>query len=107
MAWGRTFWCDVRRSIPSSSAGTRFELVRLSGRSLREVGQQLGVNQETLRSWVNAAKRGEAGCPDGVDEISAGEKEELRRLRKKVAELELETEILRKAAQYFAKELGR
>jgi transposase len=84
------------------------ELVRSSGRSLREVGQQLGVNHETLRSWVNAATRAEAGHRDRVaEQISVDEREELRRLRKKVAELELEKEILRKAAQYFAKEMGR
>jgi len=83
------------------------ELVASSGRSLREVGQQLGVNHETLRNWVNAAKQVEAGQRDDAEQISAGEREELRRLRKKVAELELEKEILRKAAQYFAKEMGR
>lgn len=86
------------------------ELVRSSGRSLREVGQELGVNHETLRNWVNAAKRAEQGGSGrrGEDEqISADERDELRRLRKKVAELELEKEILRKAAQYFAKEMGR
>ena len=83
------------------------ELVRSSGRSLREVGKELGVNHETLRNWVNAAQRAEAGQRDGAESISADEREELRRLRKKVAELELEKEILRKAAQYFAKEMGR
>ena len=86
------------------------ELARSSDRSLREIGRELGVNHETLRNWVNAAKRAEqaaAGQPGAVEEISAGEREELRRLRKKVAELELEKEILRKAAQYFAKEMGR
>ena len=83
------------------------ELVRSSGRSLREVGKELGVNHETLRNWVNAAKRADEGQPDDAEQISAGEREELRRLRKKVAELELEKEILRKAAQYFAKEMGR
>ena len=83
------------------------ELVRSSGRSLREVGQELGVNHETLRNWVNAAKQAEVGLRDDVEQISAGERDELRRLRKKVAELELEKEILRKAAQYFAKEMGR
>lgn len=86
------------------------ELARWSDRSLREIGRELGVNHETLRNWVNAAKRAEqtaAGQRPAADEINAGEREELRRLRKKVAELELEKEILRKAAQYFAKEMGR
>ena len=27
--------------------------------ALREVGRELGVNHETLRNWVNAAKRAE------------------------------------------------
>ncbi len=84
------------------------ELVRSSGRSLREVGKELGVNHETLRNWVNAANQAEAGRRGGTHELISGdEREELRRLRKKVAELELEKEILRKAAQYFAKEMGR
>jgi transposase len=87
------------------------DLVRSSGRTVRDVGRELGVNHETLRGWVNAAKRAEqgpaagTGGPDG--QVSAAEREELNRLRKKVAELELEKEILRKAAQYFAKEMGR
>jgi transposase len=79
------------------------ELARSSDRSLREIGRELGVNHETLRNWVNAAKRAEqaaAGQRPAVEEISADEREELRRLRKKVAELELEKEILRKAAHY-------
>lgn len=87
------------------------ELVRSSpGRTIREVGRELGVNHETLRNWVNAARRAEQAAPrggDGGEQLSAGERDELRRLRKKVAELELEKEILRKAAQYFAKEMGR
>lgn len=86
------------------------ELVRSSGRTLRDVGRELGVNHETLRGWVNAAKRADeqrAGrrSADGGD-LSGAERDELRRLRKKVAELELEKEILRKAAAYFAKEMG-
>lgn len=86
------------------------ELVRSSGRPLREVGRELGVNHETLRNWVNAARRAEqAAAGGGRDggEMTADERDELRRLRKKVAELELEKDILRKAAAYFAKEMGR
>lgn len=92
MVWGKDVLCPVRRSIPRSSAGTRL-LVRSSpGRSLREIGRELGVNHETLRNWVNAAKRAEqkAGRRDPGEELTASEREELRRLRKKLVEVELE-----------------
>ena len=86
------------------------ELVRSTGRTLRDVGRELGVNHETLRGWVSAAKRADeqqrAGRSAAEGELSGAERDELRRLRRKVAELELEKEILRKAAAYFAKEMG-
>jgi len=61
------------------------ELVRSSGRTLRDVGRELGVNHETLRNWVNAGKRAEqatSGRGSG-EPVSADEREGLRRLRKK------------------------
>lgn len=86
-------------------------LVRSSpSRPLREIARELGVNHETLRAWVNTAKRADgraAARDDRQGGLSADERDELRRLRSKVAELELEKDILRKAAQYFAKEMGR
>lgn len=80
---------------------------RRAGHYVRSVRNS--VNHETLRNWVNAAKtadaagrvRGRSGEP-----VDADEREELRRLRKQVAELQVEKEILRKAA-YFAREMGR
>ena len=41
------------------------ELVRSSGRTLRDVGRELGVNHETLRGWVSAAKRADERYQDG------------------------------------------
>ena len=79
-------------------------------RPLREIARELGVNHETLRAWVNTARQAQeqaAGRGGGGGGLSADERDELRRLRSKVAELETEKEILRKAAQYFAKEMGR
>jgi transposase len=37
--------------------------------------------------------------------LSADEREELKRLRKEVRNLRMEKEILKKASQYFAKEM--
>jgi transposase len=80
-------------------------LARSSDRPLRQVARELGVNHETLRNWVRTAEQAQAGPPAGG--VSADERQELRELRKRVAELELEKDILRKAAAYFAKEMGR
>lgn len=79
-------------------------LVVDGGRRIGEVSRELGVNHETLRNWV-AAMRKERATPGGP--IAADERAELARLRRQVAELELEKEILRKAAVFFAKETGR
>ncbi|WP_162688768.1 MULTISPECIES: transposase [unclassified Streptomyces] len=79
---------------------------RTDGRTEGSVAKELGVNGESLRQWVREARpatggEGDTGTPSG--------REELKQLRKQVRELEpeLEKEILRKAAQYFAKETGR
>ncbi|WP_165968435.1 transposase [Saccharopolyspora elongata] len=78
------------------------ELVRSTGRPINQVARELGLSRETLRNWVRAAKRQtEVGDVSGADDV-ADKDAELARLRKRVAELETEKEILRKAAAYFA-----
>ena len=52
-----------------------------------------------MRAARDAADR--AGDPESVSE---SEREELRRLRKEVIALRTDTEILRRAAAYFARE---
>jgi transposase len=80
-------------------------LVRSSGRPVNQVARELGLSHETLRSWVKRDRidRGQ-GAPG---ELTSDQLEELRFLRRQVKELEAEREILRKAAAYFAKEMGR
>lgn len=77
-------------------------LVRSSGRSPREIANDLGVSEQTLRNWVFAAQI-DAGEREG---LTSDEREELRLLRRKVRVLEQEREILKKAAAWFAKETG-
>jgi len=79
-------------------------LVVDGGRGVRDVARELGINHETLRNWVTAARKDRSAGPHA---LSSDERLELARLRRKVAELELEKEILKRAAVFFAKETGR
>jgi transposase len=71
-------------------------------RPLAQTARELGVNAETLRTWVRTAKKAQEAPPDQPEDS-----DEVRALRKRVAELEVEKDILRKAAAYFAKEMDR
>ena len=79
-----------------------------SGRSLRDVSQELGINQETLRGWVLAERAQEEARKVAEDEpLSFNERFELEQLRRKNAELEKDVEFLKKAAAFFASDKNR
>jgi transposase len=72
-------------------------------RGVRHVARELDVNHEALRNRVGALKR-ERAAPGGP--VSGDERAELARLRRRVAELELEKAILRSLV-FVARETGR
>ena len=92
-----------RSKYPEEFRQRAAQLVLDSRRSIREAGE-LGINHETLRNWVAAERRERTAGPAT---LSPDERMELGRLRRKVAELKLEREILKKAAVFFARETGR
>lgn len=67
-----------------------------------KIAESLGVSDGSLAAWIGDAER---DAQPGA--LSDDERGELVRLRKRLAEVEQEKEILRKAAQYFAKETTR
>lgn len=77
------------------------ELYRSSDRPRCRVAESLGISDGALAAWVKEFDARDAG---GLDE---NERAELIRLRRELAEVKQEREILRKAAQYFAKETTR
>ena len=77
------------------------ELYRRSERSRAEVARSLGIADGSLAAWVKEFDARDGG---GLDE---DERAELIRLRSELAEVTEERDILRKAAQYLAKETTR
>ena len=82
------------------------QMALASDESRASVARRLGVNETTLRNWV-ANELAEQARQANPLSVSPSEFEELRRLRREVAELRIEKEILRKAAAYFAQETIR
>lgn len=98
---------SVLSAVQDRLASPKERLCRWS-KSVAAVAHQLGVNSESLRKWRLEARAAVQAAESGGDgPMTGAEREELRRLRKQVRELELEKEILRKAAAYFAQEMGR
>ena len=80
------------------------KLVRESGFNIPEVGRRLSVATSTIRYWVKADKEGK------LKEVGKQQKPlteiemELARVKRELAEVRMERDILKKAAAYFAKE---
>jgi transposase len=75
------------------------ELVRSSGKSIRQVSEELGVPRTVLGNWVRQAPSGA-----GVEEQLAAE---VQRLRRENTVLREERDILKKAMAFFAREESR
>ena len=71
--------------------------------AVRRIGEQLGINPETLRGWVNQAEI-DAGERAGTTTSDAARLTELER---EVKELRRSNAILRSASAFFAAELDR
>ncbi len=79
------------------------KLVRERGVTLAQAARDLDVHVNVLRSWVREQRSDPAHAFPGEGQQKP-EAAELTRLRREVARLKMERDILKKAAAYFAKE---
>ncbi len=91
-----------RRKFTDEFKREAVRLVRQGDGSVSRVARELDVTVSALRQWVKQAEVDEGKGPPGA--LSTAEREELRKLRRRVRTLEEEREILKKAAAFFAKE---
>jgi transposase len=79
------------------------DVVRVARRgdlTIGEVAADFDVSVESVRRWMR-----QADVDDGVkDGLTTTEQQEVVRLRRENRKLEMENEILRRAAAYFAKD---
>jgi len=73
-----------------------------SDQPVTKIAEELGVNKNTLHTWISKYHRPQKQKVDRVGEEHLYD--ELKRLRKENKRLTEERDILKKAAAYFAKE---
>lgn len=88
------------RPFPPEFRHKAVELARERAKPVRLIAEDLGIAESCLRRWM-----AQADIDDGRREgLSSAERAELVELRRRLRAAELEVEILKRAAAYFAKE---
>lgn len=96
-----------RRQFSKEFKAEAVRLCQVGDRSITRVALDLDLKDGVLRRWIKAAKiKTETTAENPTAALSGTERDELKRLRREVKRLEMEREILKKAAAFFAKENG-
>lgn len=93
----------TRRQFSHEFKREAVHLVTERGVSVAQAARDLDLHQTVLRRWVQQYRDGPETAFPGQGQMRP-EDEEVRRLRREVAKLKAERDILKKAAAYFAKD---
>ena len=77
------------------------------GLSIYEAGKRLSLSPSTLTNWVKSYKSGKLSEVGSTQRPLSEQEMEIARLKRELAEVKMERDILKKAAAYFAKESQR
>ena len=91
-----------RRKFTSEFKAEAVRLCKLGDRSIGQVAADLDLTETALREWVKRADIDAGKGPPGA--LTTLEREELQRLRRENKRLQMERDILKAAATFFAKE---
>jgi transposase len=91
-----------RRQFTDEFKKDTVRLIRESGKTVAEIARDLDLSESAVRNWLTQAEIDEGR--GGQGELTTAERQELQRLRRENKQLQMEREILKKAAAFFAKE---
>jgi transposase len=91
-----------RRSFTREFKREAVRLCEVGDRTIGQVAKDLDLGETALREWMKRAAVDAGKGPVGA--LTTEEREELTRLRRENKRLQMEREILKKAAAFFAKE---
>lgn len=91
-----------RRTFTPEFKAEAVRLCRAGDRSIAQVAHDLDLTETALREWVQRADVDAGKGPAGA--LTSDERAELTRLRRENKQLQMEREILKKAAKFFARE---
>ena len=89
------------RAYPEEFRQRAVELARQGVRPVSQIAAELGIAQSALHRWVRQADLDTGQRTDG---LTTDERAELVQLRRTNRRLEMENEILTRAAAFFARE---
>jgi transposase-like protein len=92
----------ARRAFTPEFKAEAVRLCKVGDRTVRDVAKDLDLTETALRDWVKRAAIDAGDGPPGA--LTSDERAELTQLRREIKRLQVEREILKKAAAFFAKE---
>jgi transposase len=94
----------MRRFMPPYAAEFRHQMVELArtGRTPAELSREFGCSAQAICNWVAQEARDNGSPLPGKEGLTTDERQELARLRREVARLQQERDILAKATAWFA-----
>jgi transposase len=93
-----------RRQFSPEFKADAVALVRSTGRPIAAIAHELGVGESNLSYWLKKDQESREGADPGRFESETAEARENAALRRRVAELEVEREILKRATAFWVKE---